>query len=86
METMIELRTFRIAHSNFRKGLCDYNDGSSLNHNLGNDDYHFGSNEAEEFMNDVYFDGRVAFGNNLLEDDEFKDEIFEIFNEKKTAA
>lgn len=77
MIKVIEPIKYRIAHSNFRKGLCDYNDGSSLNHNLGNDDYHFGSNEADTTLDDIPFDGRVAFGNNLLEDDEFKDEDVE---------
>jgi len=80
MEKTIEPNKHRPVHSNFRKGLCDYNDGSSLNHNLGNDDYHFGSNEAGTTFDEIPFDGRVAFGNNLLEDDEFKEE------DKKQAA
>lgn len=74
MEYIFDPVRFRRAHSNFRKGLCDYNDGSSLNHNLGNDDYHFGSNEADIEPEVIIFDGHIAFGNNLLEDDEFKDE------------
>lgn len=74
MDQVTDVKKFRIAHSNFRKGLCDYNDGSSLNHNLGNDDYHFGSNEPDCTFDEIPFDGHVAFGNNSLEDDEFKDE------------
>lgn len=64
----------RIAHSNFRKGLHDYNDGSFLNHNLGNDDYKDGANLPDE--EDLSFlaglDGRVALGN--LNDVEEEDE------------
>lgn len=51
------------AHSNFKKGLDDYNDGSGLTHHLGNDDYPGGSNEPESKDDD--FDGSIALGNNL---------------------
>ena len=54
-----------LAHSNFKKGLADYNDGSSLNHNLGNDDY-AGSNELEVEVTEIQL-GYEALGNDLSE-------------------
>lgn len=76
MEKSIELKKYKIAHSNFRKGLPDYNDGSSLNHNLGNDDYRFGNNEADTTLGNIPFDGSEANGNDLLEDDEYEEEDY----------
>lgn len=64
-----------VAHSNFRKGLNDYNDGCGLNHYLGNDDYRDGCNlpddtaEGDKGMGE----GKVALGN-LIEQEE-EDEV-----------
>lgn len=58
-----------IAHSNFRKGLDDYNDGG-LNdtHQLGNDD-DYNSNLSDE-NGEIYnekLEGKEAEGNGLAE-------------------
>ncbi len=76
MEKSIGSKKYKVAHSNFRKGLTDYNDGSSLNHNLGNDDYRFGNNEADTTLGNIPFDGSEANGNDLLEDDEYEEEDY----------
>lgn len=68
METELELRERRmlhIAHCNFRRGLSDYNDGSSLNHNLGNDDYKENNLPDEGEFFDKDRPGYEALGNDL---------------------
>lgn len=67
LNAVIRPRTY-LAHSNFRKGLNDYNDGSSLNHNLGNDDYQ-GSNLPDIEVIEVIL-GYEALGNDLSEEEE----------------
>lgn len=56
------------AHANFRHGISDYHDGSSLTHHLGNDEY-LGSNLPNETekkeKNSI---GQVALGNDFLEE------------------
>jgi hypothetical protein len=71
MEKTNEVKTYKTAHSNFRRGLSDYNDGSSLTHQLGNDDYPYGNNEADPYKENCEYDGTEAQGNNMLEDDDF---------------
>jgi hypothetical protein len=58
----------RIAHANFKKGLRDYNDGENVTHHLGNDDYK-NRNNLDEYEDNEKFDGTVASGNELLDDD-----------------
>lgn len=57
-------------HSNFKRDLNDYNDGANVTHHLGNDDYN-GSNLADPFENEdnPLLEGKVAYGNDLSEDD-----------------
>jgi len=74
MEKISEQKKTKTAHSNVRKGISDYNDGSSLNHYLGNDDYHFGNNEADPYHDGAELDGSVAFGNDLDDEDDFDEE------------
>ena len=59
----------KIAHMNVRHGLHDYHDGSSLNHNLGNDDYLDGCNLPDE-MDVLVFDGVFALGNLTEQEDD----------------
>jgi ABC-type sugar transport system substrate-binding protein len=58
------------AHSGFRKGLSDYNDGENVTHYGGNSDYH-GSNLKDENIvrNNPKLDGKVAEGNDLSEEE-----------------
>lgn len=86
MEKASEPKKIRTAHSNFRKGLSDYNDGSSLSHHLGNDDYKDGNNLPDRYLGDPAFDGREALGNELLDDDEYQEEEFEEFEEDHNRA
>jgi hypothetical protein len=63
----------RTAHSNFKKGLCDYNDGNdggSVTHYLGNSEYPV---KKEVEKNTQQLDGKEAQGNDHLED--FEDDI-----------
>jgi hypothetical protein len=53
------------AHSNFRGGLSDYNDGGHNSHYGGNDDKYSSESEANED-----FDGTEAAGNDLEVDEE----------------
>lgn len=62
------------AHSNFRKGLSDYNDGGNITHHLGNDDYKHRSNLPDPYEEKASFDGSEALGNDLLEDEESDDQ------------
>lgn len=69
MENKNESKTIRTAHSNFRHGMSDYNDGANLTHHLGNDDYKNGNNLTEPYLGkDEDFDGSEALGNDLTED------------------
>lgn len=61
------------AHSNFRKGLSDYNDGGKYWHYGGNDDQYSRGNKAED-DSDAY-DGKVAYGNDSEESSEVEDEF-----------
>jgi hypothetical protein len=58
------------AHSGFRKGLPDYNDGENVTHYGGNSDYH-GSNLKDEniIKNNPKLDGKVAEGNDLSDEE-----------------
>jgi hypothetical protein len=63
------------SHSNFRRGMNDYNDGQNVTHHLGNDDYKDGANLHEQKSEE--FDGKEAAGNNMLDDrddEELEDE------------
>jgi hypothetical protein len=60
----------RNAHSNFRKGLSDYNDGENVTHQLGNDDYKNGNNLDDPYPENENFDGTVAAGNDLPPDED----------------
>ena len=60
----------RSAHANFRKGLSDYNDGENVTHHLGNDDFDGQNIKDVEELNNPRLDGKVAEGNDLIEDDD----------------
>lgn len=55
------------AHSNFRQGISDYNDGGK--------DWHYGGNDEQDFSAEGVveddFDGSVAKGNLEGDEDEF---------------
>jgi hypothetical protein len=68
MEKSIEKKKTKTAHSNFRHGMSDYNDGGLQTHYLGNDEYKEGNKESDS-LGEGLFDGSVAEGNDLLEDD-----------------
>lgn len=62
----------KTAHSNFRKGMDDYNDGGeNLTHYLGNDDYDrvLMPDPNDEKVNKK-LDGKEAEGNDLDEDED----------------
>lgn len=59
------------AHSNFKKGLNDYNDGGlNATHHLGNDDYDSNLSDENGVLYNEKLEGKVAEGNNLSDDDE----------------
>lgn len=60
----------RTAHSNFRKGLSDYNDGENVTHYLGNNDYAGSKLPDPNDLNQNNFDGKEAAGNDFLEDED----------------
>ena len=70
--TSVENRPIKnlTSHSNFRKGMTDYNDGENVSQYLGNDDYPEGANLPDpcEYENNK-LDGKSASGNDFLEDD-----------------
>ncbi len=68
----------RTSHSNFRKGLNDYNDGENVSQYLGNDDYSEGANIPDPYERDTRkLDGKIANGNDFQEDDESSETIQE---------
>lgn len=68
----------RTSHSNFRKGLNDYNDGENVTHHLGNDDYDNGANISAPYEKENYkLDGKSASGNDFMEDELDEDTIEE---------
>lgn len=59
----------KTAHSNFRKGLSDYNDGENVTSHLGNDEYPGADLADPNFEPDnPYLEGRYAEGNDFLEE------------------
>lgn len=73
MEKEIVLKEKRPAHANVRKGLSDFNDGSTLSHYGGNDDYKNGTNEPDPYKDNQSFDGSEANGNEWMSDDDYDD-------------
>lgn len=68
----------RTSHSNFRKGMNDYNDGENVSQYLGNDDYSHGANIPDPYEREIRkLDGKYANGNDLLEDDVSEESIQE---------
>ncbi len=66
------------AHSGFRKGSVEYNDGANIDINGGNDDY-----PERNFIEDAFHSGpapdksnigKVAYGNNVTEESEVEEE------------
>lgn len=61
------------AHSNFKKGLSDYNDGGNVSHHGGNLENRINQPTDEDIFEDqnmkVEF-GKVALGNDLVTDSE----------------
>lgn len=67
------------AHSGFKKGSVEYNDGANIDINGGNDDYPQRNFIADAFSSGPATDeaniGKVAYGNNVEEEaEEEKDE------------
>jgi len=62
------------AHARFRKGGTDYGDAGHNTHYLGNDDYSGNEEEHPLTEEEKSFDGQVALGNGLSEDDVSEEE------------
>lgn len=66
----------RSGHSNFRKGLSDYNDGENVTHYLGNTDYNGANLSDADNHEQQNLDGQEAQGNAHLEEEEEQPENY----------
>lgn len=65
------------AHSRFRSGETDYGDAGHTTHYLGNDDYTGNEEDHPLTEEEKSFDGQIAMGNGLTEEDLSEEESHE---------